>query len=148
MTERPRSECRRAAVSSSESGERRIVDELTFPPPQPGRRDEQLRAGGADDEQRNAARPVHEIVDEVEQCLVGPMQVLEDEDERALLRERFQEPAPGRERLAVLCARRRCLGVETGEGTKVPFHPPGLGLVRQDRLHGLVELVGRLARAL
>ncbi len=93
--------------------------------------DEQLRAGGAEHEQRNAARPLDEVVDEVEQRLVGPVQVLEDEDERTLFRERFQEPAPGRERLAVLRTRSRRLGVEAGEGTQVPLHPPGLGVIRQ-----------------
>ena len=50
-----RARARASTVSSSESGERRIVDELTFPPPQPGRRVEELRASGA--ERRAAARP-------------------------------------------------------------------------------------------
>ena len=44
-------------------------------------------------------RPVDEVVDEVEQAVVGPVQILEDEDERALLGERLEEPPPGRERL-------------------------------------------------
>jgi hypothetical protein len=35
----------------------------------------QLRAGGAEDEQRNAGRPVDEVLEELEQCRVGPVQV-------------------------------------------------------------------------
>ena len=74
------------AVSSSLSGESEIVSAFGLPPPQPGRRVEQLRPRGADDEQRHAARPVDEVVDEVEQVVVGPVQVLEHEHERPLAR--------------------------------------------------------------
>ena len=41
------------------------------------------------------------MVDEVEQAVVCPVEVLEDEDERVLLGERFEEPPPGRERLGL-----------------------------------------------
>ena len=40
------------------------------------------------------------MVDEVEQAVVGPVQVLEDEHERTLLRERLEEAAPGAEGFA------------------------------------------------
>ena len=110
--------------------------------------DEQLRAGGAEHEQRNAARPLDEVVDEVEQRVVGPMQVLEDEDERTLFRERLEEPAPGRERLAAL--RRppspsRCRGRRADAGAARPTRPRRrpAGPSGPARL----ELLGRLARA-
>ena len=55
------------AVSSSESGDSESVRRvrLAAAPARPPR--EQLRPGRADDEQRHAARPVGEVVDEVEQ---------------------------------------------------------------------------------
>ena len=46
---------------------------------------EQLRAGRSDDEEWNGRRPVCEVVDEVEQAVVGPVQVFEDEHEGPLL---------------------------------------------------------------
>ena len=42
---------------------------------------EQLRPSSPDHENRNPACPIHEVVDEVEQALVGPVKVFEDEDE-------------------------------------------------------------------
>ena len=39
----------------------------------------QLRAGGAEEKQRHALRPVGEVLEEGEQRLVGPVQVLEHE---------------------------------------------------------------------
>ena len=96
---RPSRACRSRAVSSSESGEssdRRRVHLAAAPAGSPG---QQFGARGAEDEERDAARPVDEVVDEVEERFVGPMQVLEDEHERPLLGDRLQEAAPGGERL-------------------------------------------------
>ena len=53
-----------------------------------------------DDEERQSPGPVDQVVDEVEKAFVGPMQVLEDEHERALLAERLEEAPPRREGLA------------------------------------------------
>jgi hypothetical protein len=44
------------------------------------------------------------VVDEVEQAVVGPVQVFEDEDEGVPLGESFEEPTPGRERLSLSIA--------------------------------------------
>ena len=87
------------AVSASASGESESVVELSFPPPQPGRRSSSSGPRGADDEEGNAGRPLGEMVDEVEQPVVGPVKILEDEHERALLRQPLEVPAPGREAL-------------------------------------------------
>ena len=86
-------------MSSSESGESESVSAFGLPPPQPGRRVEQLGAGGSDDEDRHPARPVDEVVDEVEKGIVCPVQVLEHEDERPLLGERLEEAPPSGEGL-------------------------------------------------
>ncbi len=50
---------------------------------------EQLRPGGPDDEQRDVGQPVHELVDEVEETGVGPVEILEHQDQRDAAR-----PAP------------------------------------------------------
>ena len=73
---------------------------------------QQLGPRGADEEQRHAARPLDQVVDEVEQVVVGPVEVLEHEHERPLVGEPLEEAAPGGERLlapvtASLCVRRR-----------------------------------------
>ena len=62
----------RAAASAS-----RVAKCL--PPPQSGRRLEQLRTRGRDDKIGTSRAP-GEILDEVEQPVVGPLEVLEDED--------------------------------------------------------------------
>ena len=87
-----------SAVSSPDSGasERVAHSACRLPSRAPL---EQLRPGGADDEQRHVARPVDEVVDEVEQAVVRPMEILEDEDEWALVGERLEEAPPGSERL-------------------------------------------------
>jgi hypothetical protein len=41
------------------------------------------------------------MLDEVEQPLIGPLQILEDQDERVIFGERFEEAAPGCERLVL-----------------------------------------------
>ena len=60
---------------------------------------EQLRSSHADDEQRRVAHPVGDVLDQVEKRRLGPVDVVEDDDERLLLRERLEQPAHGPERL-------------------------------------------------
>ena len=43
---------------------------------------EELRARGADDEQRNALGPIGQVLEEGEQPIVSPVQILEHEDGR------------------------------------------------------------------
>ena len=105
------------------------VAALRLPPPQPGRRVEELRPRCADDEERDAGRPVDEVVDEVEQAVVGPVQVLEDEHGRALLGERLEEAAPGGEGLvAPSPPSRRSLRAEPDERAQVAVRPSALVL--------------------
>ena len=94
-------------MSSPESGERLTVARVRLAAAPAGPPLEQLRAGGADDQQRHRARAVGEQVDEVEQRVVGPVHVLEHEDGRAVLRQRLEEAPPGRERLRRGRPRRR-----------------------------------------
>ena len=94
---------------------------------------EQLGARGADDEQRHAGDAVDELVDEVEQPVVGPVQVLEHEHGRATLGQRLEEAAPRRDRLARAGRRRAVAGAEPDERPQVPLHPAPLAVVRERR---------------
>ena len=58
---------------------------------------EQLGTRRSDDEERHVGRPVDEGIDEVEQAVVGPVEILEDEHGRALRGKALEEAAPGRE---------------------------------------------------
>ena len=79
---------------------------------------EQLRPRGAEDEQRHPAHPRDQSVDELEQGVVGPVQVFEDEHERPLLGKRLEKPAPGGR--ALLGAAGVLLG-DPGERPQVPL---------------------------
>ena len=84
---------------------------------------EELRPRRRDDEDRHARRPVDQMVDEVQEPVVGPVEILEDEDQRMLLREVLEEVAPRRERLSArVCARRR-IAAEPDERTQVRAEP-------------------------
>ena len=60
---------------------------------------EQLRPRAADHEQRHALDEVDEAVDEVQQPVVGPVEVVHHEDKRAPLGERLQKDPPTCEEL-------------------------------------------------
>ena len=81
----------RIAASESGSSARRVE---VAGGPRPSRAAvEELRAGEGDDADRQRPRPVEQVLDEVEQARVGPLEVLEDEHRRCRARR---------------CARRRC----------------------------------------
>ena len=81
-----RSRRRRAAPSES-------VSALRLPPPQPGRRSSSSGRAVPTTSSGTSRRPVGELVDEVEQAVVGPVQILEDEHERAAARRAPREAA-------------------------------------------------------
>src|SRR6266567_4005389 len=90
-------QARRLLVRQGRERERRRVQLAPAPTRAPL---EQLGLCGSYDEQRDVAHPVDQLVHEVEEALVGPVQVLEDEDERTLLRESLEQAPPRCERLA------------------------------------------------
>jgi hypothetical protein len=53
---------------------------------------QKLRTSEADEEHRRVARPLREILDQVEKARLGPVDILEDEHEGALPREGLEEP--------------------------------------------------------
>jgi hypothetical protein len=78
------------------------------------------------------------MVDEVEQPVVGPVQIFEDEHQRMLFRDPLQVAAPRGERLLTV---ERCILGEAEQGREVAVHP--FALVLADRLPDrLAQLLG------
>ena len=98
---------RRASEQLGEQLRRRLVRERrerdgqrVEPAPTPRRAPlEQLGPGRAEHEQWDVARPVDEMLDEVEGAVVGPVQILEHQDERNAVGDRLDQALPRRERL-------------------------------------------------
>jgi hypothetical protein len=84
----------------------------------------QLGSGGAEEHDGVADRPVREVVDEVEQAGIGPVQILEDEHERSGLGERLEQTTPRREGL--LPAGASCRRLERQQRPDVSFQPSGV----------------------
>ena len=104
---------------------------------------EQLRTGDGDDEDRDAAAPLDEFVDEVERAGIGPVQVLEDEGDRALGGDPLEERAPRREQLFARHLGRR---VDSQQGEERRLDPAPLGFIGHPPFDGLRDLrpCGRL----
>ena len=110
-------------VGQRRQGHRERVGLAAAPAGAPG---EQLRPCGSHDEERHTGRPVDEVIDEVEQAVVGPLEVLENEHERPLVGERLEEPAPCGECLSASIAVQLGWGFEAHQGAKVPADPLGV----------------------
>ena len=104
---------------------------LGLPPAQSGLRSSSS-GRASPDEEGHAADRIDKLVDEVEEGVVCPVQVLEDEHERALVRERLQELSPGSERLAAAIADRGLLAPEADEQAQERRDPVGLGRIVDD----------------
>ena len=112
-------------VCSAESGSSPIVSAFVFPPRPTGAMFEQLGSRGRDDEERHVADPVDEPVDEVEQRVVGPVQILDDDDRRRLGGHRLEEQPPARERLRLTRSVGR--GVDPHQRADLVADPTGVG---------------------
>ena len=64
----------------------------------------QLRPGVREHEDRRVARRVEQVLDEVEQRVVGPLHVLERHDHRVRVGQALEEEPPGREEVVALVA--------------------------------------------
>jgi hypothetical protein len=62
----------------------------------------ELRPGERQDEDRVVARPVEQVVEEVQQPGICPLHVLEDEHDRVDLREALEQDAPRREQVLLV----------------------------------------------
>src|SRR5262249_31918778 len=65
----------------------------------------ELGPRSAEEDERRIAAPVGDVLDEVEQRVVGPVEVLEQQDERCAFRQRLEVASPSRERLVASVAR-------------------------------------------
>ena len=83
------------------------------------------------------------MVDKVEQALVGPVQVFEDEDERPLLGECLEEAPPRCKSLGSMVALELLLALEPDQCSQVPLDPIGLRLV-DELAHAPCQLACRL----
>ena len=112
---RPRHEPARAARACRVVERLEVEGEEVAPAGAPvGPSLEQLRPGQRDDEDRDVAAPLEQVVDEVEQARVGPVEVLEDEDDRAVVGDALEERPPRREQL-LASAGGRIADAEQGE---------------------------------
>ena len=96
----------------------------------PGPALQQLGPRRGDDQQRHASHPFDEVVDEVEETLVRPVEVLEDEHGRAGVGQRLEETTPRRERLGPAVVR-ALLAAQPEQRPDVGEHP--FGLVRSGK---------------
>ncbi len=96
----------------------------TCPPPRPTF--DQLGPGQGDDGQRDTRAPVQHMIDEVEQAVVSPVEVLEHEDDRPGRRDPLEERAPGAEQLLAGSAG---AALEAEQHEQCVFDPAAFGLV-------------------
>jgi hypothetical protein len=113
---------------------------LSAPPSGPAC--EQLGPRRADDEERNPACPLDHVVDELEQTLVGPVQVLDGEDSRVPLGDRLEEAAPGGERVLALRTHELLLCADADQRSQMSFHPARVAF-REKVADGVCELLCR-----
>jgi hypothetical protein len=66
------------------------------------------------------------VIDEVEQSLVRPVQVLENKHERGRFRKCFEIPAPRRECFVALAS---CIALQREQRAQVRLDPPSVGAV-------------------
>ena len=84
---------RRSRASVLGSGSSSTVVALSWPPPHPGPRFEQVGAGHDEQQQRRVARPLGDVLDELHERGLGPLQVIDDEDQRVAARRRLEHLA-------------------------------------------------------
>ena len=86
-------------IDASSSGWRSRARNARLPAPQSGRRLEQLGPGERDDQDRDVAAPLEQVLDEVERARVRPVEVLEQERHDAAAGEPLEERPPRPEQL-------------------------------------------------
>ena len=108
---------------------------------------EELRPGRADHQERQSRRPVHEVLHELEQRRAGPVHVLEDQDQRLVVRDRLEETPPSGKRFGSLGRRPGAGGARADQEGQAGLEPVPLGRIFDDGLDGRRELVGGLVWA-
>ena len=106
--------------------------------PEVGPAFQQVRPGEHQHEDAMVARPLEQVLDEIEERRIRPVHVFEDEDGRAALGEALEEDAPGREEVVPLMRLPLGQAQEVGE---TGLDPVALLLVFDVGLGGLAELL-------
>ncbi len=109
---------------------------------------EDLRPGQGDDEDRVAARPLEEVADELEQPAVGPLEVLEHEDDRAERRDALEERSPRGEQLPGAASIAARILAQPEQGHEPGLDPLSFGVVRDVLGQRGAELLERLDRVI
>ena len=123
-----------SVVSSSESGSSWTT------PAQAGRRSRSSGRAVQTIVSGSSAAKRHEVLDEVEQAVVGPVHVLEGEDDAAGRGQTLDEPPPGRERLAPAVAAQPLGASEADERPEVGLDPDARGRVVDSGGDGRAQL--------
>ena len=101
----------------------------------------QLRPSGTQNEQRHPLRPVGQVLEELEQRRVGPVQILEHQHRRPVRRQPLAEAPPGRKRLLL----RRRLRHRAYQRRQPRPQPGQIRIVRRQRAFQLRRrLLGRV----
>ncbi len=98
---------------------------------------EQLRPSQGHDQDRMLASPRGQVLDEVEQARVGPLDVLEDEHRRCRVGDALEEATPRREELIALEC---CQRIVRQQHRQPRLHPGAFGVVPHDLGEGRSEL--------
>ena len=111
---------------------------------------QELRTAGCHDEERSPETLSEQAGDELEQAVVAPVEILEDEHERPTCRDRLEEPPPGGEGLGTAVAAQLVCRCEACERRELSLDPAGVVRVGDDVLDGETELLlddpGRVGR--
>ncbi len=103
----------------------------------------ELRSRERQHEERVVARPLEQVLDEVEEGRVGPLQVLEDEHDGALLGEPLEEEPPGGEEILPVAGRVLGEAEQVGESR---LEPASLGFIPDALLEHRAQLRERFVR--
>ena len=76
------------------------------------------------------------IRDELEETIVGPVEVLEDEHEGSTRRDRLKEAPPGRKRLGAVIGAEIPGKRESGQRREMSFDPAGFASIGKDVVDG------------
>ena len=123
-------------ASSSDSGSSSSVTAFSLPPPQPGRSSSKSGLARQTSRMRRVTREVGDVVDEVEERRLGPVQVVEHDHERLRLREVLEQLPRGPRDLVRTRAGGHGAGEPLRDRLRVRWPRPGRQPGRERRLRG------------
>ena len=107
---------------------------------------EQLGPRAGDDQDGHAARPVGQLIDKVEERIVGPLEVLEDEHQRPHVGERLEKAPPCDECLSPAVGAHVDVSAQPHQRAQVLLEPGGVRHAGQRGAQLLGRRAGRVVR--